>query len=211
MFLEIRQGDAQCLYGLRAIAASIVHEDDVAGRGAFKLVCDGGGSGALPVERVNVPADVGHDDVFKVLPYFKRKVSAWRAYDLAGVFSRRIGDGLHAPYDFVALLIARHERKIDPLSASRGMVPGVGAYLVAFIRLSFNQVNAWSRYAFADGEKRCFCPIVSQDVKDGRRVVFPGTVIECEGYDFFASCIGVGTLIDAVFAFFLRFDDDLFA
>lgn len=43
------------------------------------------------------------------------------------------------------------------------------------------------------------------------RVVFPGTVVEGEGYDLFASCIGVGALIDAVFAFFLRFDDDLLA
>ena len=63
----------------------------------------------------------------------------------------------------------------------------------------------------ADGEKRCLRFIISQDVKNSRRVVFPWTVVEGEGYDLFASCIGVGALIDAVFAFFLRFDDDLLA
>ena len=142
------------------IAASVVHEDDVSGRGVFKLICDGGGSRALPVERIDVPADIGHDNIFKVLPYFKGEVSAWCAHDFAGVFPRRIGNGLHAPHDFVALLIARHERKVDSLSASRGMVPGVGTHLVAFVGFSFDQLNARSRYALADGEKRRLRPIV---------------------------------------------------
>ena len=66
LFLHLGKRLAEALNGLAAIAAAVVHQDDVAGAGALNALGDNVGTGLLPVGGVNVPANFCRDNAFKV-------------------------------------------------------------------------------------------------------------------------------------------------
>ena len=77
LFLQLRERLAKAFDGLAAVAAAIVHQDDVAGAGALDALGNNVGAGLLPVGGINVPADFRRNNAFKVGGNRSVKIAAW--------------------------------------------------------------------------------------------------------------------------------------
>ena len=185
---------------MAAVAAAVVHQDNVAGLRAFDALGNNIGAGLLPVGGVDVPADFRSDDAVEVGSHAGIEVAARAAEDGAGLFAGNLLDGVKALRYLVLALLRRHLDKAYALAGTLGMVPGVGAYLAAHagraLHLAFVPGNA-----LANGEEGGLGAVFLKDVQDLVGLAVPGAIVERERNHLVVAGVDVVVLHHVVYRF----------
>ena len=88
LLLQLGQRLLQACYRLATVAATVVHQDDVAGACALDTLRDNIGAGTLPVGSVHVPADFRRYEAVKVGCNRRIEVAAGATEDAAARWHR---------------------------------------------------------------------------------------------------------------------------